>query len=214
MKGVKYGDYHTYDEFSLILTGKNLSTPSVKQYKVKLDGADGELDLTEYFGRINYENRKLTCSFETDLRGQEYYDMFDDLINKLQGRTMQIYLDEDPYFYLEGRLKINEFKSNEKIGKVVIEAECKPYKFEKIETRYEFVVEGTEMQIVLRNLTRKTEVEIEVITNSNIIVEYKDTTYSLSNGSYISDFLLEEGNNILKLNGNGTISFKYRRGKL
>lgn len=214
MKGVKYGDYHTYDEFSLILTGKNLSTPSVKQYKVKLDGADGELDLTEYFGRINYENRKLTCSFETDLRGQEYYDMFDDLINKLQGRTMQIYLDEDPYFYLEGRLKINEFKSNEKIGKVVIEAECKPYKFEKIETRYEFVVEGTEMQIVLRNLTRKTEVEIEVITNSNIIVEYKDATYSLSNGSYISDFLLEEGNNILKLNGNGTISFKYRRGKL
>lgn len=214
MKGVKYGDYHTYDEFSLILTGKNLSTPSVKQYVVQLDGADGVLDLTEYFGRINYENRKLTCTFETDLRGQEYYDTFDDLINKLQGRTMQIHLDEDPYFYLEGRIKINEFKSNEKIGKVVIEAECKPYKFENIITRNEFVVNGTEKEIVLRNLTRKTEVEIEVITSSNISVEYKDTTYSLGSGNYISDFLLDEGNNVLKINGNGTIAFNFRRGKL
>ena len=48
MKGVRFGDYHSYNDFSLILTSKTIGTPTPKTETIDIPGGDGVLDLTEF----------------------------------------------------------------------------------------------------------------------------------------------------------------------
>ena len=215
MKGVKFGNYHSYNDFSLILTSKSIQQPTIKTAYVDIEGGSGRLDLTEYFGQINYSNRKLSFTFETKLRRQEYYDMFEELSNAIHGRKLAIYLDEDEYFYFEGRVNVHEYKSSEKIGKVVIDVDCEPYKLEQYETNYQFNVSNSEIEGVLVNLRMGVTPQIEVVSSGSVTIKFNDLTYVLTNGIYtLPEVVLQEGNNIVKMSGNGQIRFKYRRGKL
>lgn len=208
MIGVKFGIYHSFDDFSLILTGTELAQPTAKTEYVDILGADGSLDLTEYFGDVKYSNRKLICYFETKLRSQAYYELFERISNELHGRRLTIVLDRDKDFYLMGRIYVHPYKSNEVTGAIVIEADCEPYKLELIETSYEYEVNGAR-EIALVNLkkqvTPKIEVEGSVQIEGNV----------LSSGTYtIPTLVLGQGTNILNVDGNGILRISYRRGKL
>ncbi|MBO7326491.1 MAG: hypothetical protein J6U74_03160, partial [Clostridia bacterium] len=65
MKGIKFGDYHSYDDFRLILASKEIGAPSVKTRKIEIEGADGDLDLTDFFGEPKYENVTHKFTFST-----------------------------------------------------------------------------------------------------------------------------------------------------
>ena len=62
MKGIKFGNYHSYEAFQLILASKTIGTPSPKTETIDIPGGDGVLDLTEYFGEPKYGNRKLSLA--------------------------------------------------------------------------------------------------------------------------------------------------------
>ncbi len=219
MKGVKFGNYHSYNDFALILQGKTIETPEAKTEYVDISGADGVLDLTEFFGDIKYKNRKLTFEFATKLRTQQFYELFEEVSNALNGKRMNIVLDENDYFYFVGRLQVNSYKSYEKLGTIVIEADCEPYKYEQIEMAKEYVLTGVETEAVLVNLKRRvapTMTISNIVEGSNVEITFENTTYKISsNGTFtLPELILKEGNNLIKLKGNATISFKYRRGKL
>ena len=215
MKGIIFGNYHSYDDFSLFLTGKVINLPRVKTEYVDIQGADGKLDLTEYFDEPKYENRKLTFSFETMLRGNEFYELYNEIANAIHGKRLNIVLDENSYFYFNGRINVNPYKSNEKIGKVVIDCDCDPYQMESIEIRNEFTLEGLEKEIVLVNLKKKVTPRVEVTTDSAITLTYGSNRDVLTSGTYtLPELMLVEGNNLLTISGTGTIAFTYRRGKL
>lgn len=44
MKGVTFGTYHSYDDFSLILTSKEIAAPKTKTVKIDVEGADGSIE--------------------------------------------------------------------------------------------------------------------------------------------------------------------------
>lgn len=50
MKGITFGTYHSYDDFNLLLTSKEVAAPKVKTIEIDVPGANGALDLTEFFG--------------------------------------------------------------------------------------------------------------------------------------------------------------------
>ena len=52
-KGVKFGEIHT-SSYGLVLSKKTIETPSPKLETVDIPGADGKLDMTEYFGDVKY----------------------------------------------------------------------------------------------------------------------------------------------------------------
>lgn len=215
MNGVRFGIYHSFDDFSIILITKTIETPKPKTEYVEIPGADEPLDYTEYFGDVKYSTRKLTFEFETKLRHLEFYDMFDEIKNALNGQRMKIYLDEDPLFYFDGRLQVNEYKSNEKIGKIVIEAECNPYKMENYETLSSFTLTGQAQQVDLINLRKRVVPQIIVETSESVSIEFGNNITELSSGTWtIPELELVEGYNHIILNGTGKISFNYRRGKL
>lgn len=130
MKGVKFGGIHSYNEWGLILSEKEIKSPKPKTTEIEIEGSDGVLDYTEFFGGVKYENRSLSFTFrKANIAPADFLALYSEVQNALHGKKMQVILDDDPEFYYYGRVSINEWKSNKRIGEIVIEVDAEPYKY-------------------------------------------------------------------------------------
>lgn len=68
MKGIMFGNFHSYDDLHLILTSKEIGSPAVKVNKIDVEGADSALDLTDFFGEPKYEDVTHKFEFSTIIR--------------------------------------------------------------------------------------------------------------------------------------------------
>ena len=56
MRGISFGGLHSYRDFGLLLVSVDLGSPAIKERKIEIEGADGSLDLTDFFGEAKYED--------------------------------------------------------------------------------------------------------------------------------------------------------------
>lgn len=215
---VYFDNYNSWTDFSLIRSGKTISAPEPKYIKVEVEGADGELDLTEYFGDIKYKNRKLSFNFSTQVRESEFLNLFSDIQNALHGKNMKIVLEEDPDFYYVGRITVNEWKSNKNVGEITIDCDVEPYKYKQYKTVYTFdLAENT--RYILPNL-RKQVVPTFTIS-APIQIVFEDSIFSIGEEGMteeqtyiIPELVLISGDNIIDFMGNGTVKVEYQEGGL
>lgn len=59
MRTVRFDGKDSWADFGLIRSGAEIEAPDPKTSTVDIDGADGVLDLTDYFGETLYKNRKI-----------------------------------------------------------------------------------------------------------------------------------------------------------
>lgn len=212
MKGIRFGNYHSYYDFSLILSQKTIGTPSPKTETIDIPGSDGVLDRTEYFGEVKYNNRKLSFEFSTMVPQEQFMDVFSEVQNALHGKKMNIVLDDDPGWYYIGRISVSEWKATKSIGKLTIDCDCEPYKNEMTETVVSTYVDGT-ASIGLYNERKR--VVPTITTASELLFRYEGTYYNPGSGTFtIPEIELKEGYNTIELTGVGSVSFAYRKGKL
>jgi phage-related protein len=213
MKGVKFGNYHSYYEWGLILSEKEIGSPKPKTKYVEVEGSDSVLDYTEYFGDVKYENRTLSFVFaKANIIPDGFLALFSVVQDALQGKKMQIILDDDPSHYYLGRVSINEWKSNKNIGEIVIECDCEPYKYKVAETVVTKAVTGSST-ITLNNSRKK--VVPKITTSAQMTISFNGYTGTFSAGTFtIPELELVEGANTVTVTGTGNISFVYREGRL
>ena len=120
--------YRSYDDLSLILNGKTIGAPAPKVLTVDIAGGDGVLDYTEYFGQTNYANRTLKFEFSLIDEPKLFLEQYSRIQNLLNGRKMKITLSDDSDWYYVGRVMVNDWESQKRIGKVVIDVDAEPYK--------------------------------------------------------------------------------------
>ena len=208
MKGIKFGNYHSYDDFNLILSQKTIGTPSPKTETIDIPGGDGVLDLTDFFGEVKYNNRNLSFEFSTIVPQAEFMNLFSTVQNALHGQKMQIVLDDDAEWYYIGRISVSEWKADRNIGKLTIDCDCEPYKIKNSETVVAVEVSG-EITAILPN-SNKTVVPTIDITGE-ISLTYGTNFYTLSAGRYdLPAVRLLKGENAVLLSGAGTATFLYR----
>lgn len=215
MKGITFGDLHSYKDLSLILTSKTIGSPQAKTNTVDIPGGDGSIDLTDYFGEIYYYNRTLTFEFSTIIPQKDFLELFSKIQNALHGKKIKVILDEDDEFYYYGRISVDEWKSNKRIGKIVIEVDAEPYKYKVYKTSIIQDVSGT-AEAVLVNL--KKSVVPKITTTSDVTIVLGNTEFTLGAGTYepenIPEFILKEGNNIITITGTSIVTFEYQEGEL
>jgi hypothetical protein len=212
IKGVKFGDYHSWDDLSLILGSKEIESPEPKTMYIDIPGADGSLDLTEYFGEVNYKNRKLSFVFSTIVPQNEFLELFSEIQNLLNGQKLQIIIDDDPDFYYIGRISISPWKVNKSVGELTIEADCEPFKYKLNKTIIKQAVTGSK-EIVLNNLRKR--VNPLVIVDSQMSIQFGNNTFTVSAGTYtFPELYLKPGKNVLTVTGTGNITFEYQEGGL
>ena len=208
MKGIKFGNYHSYDDFNLILSQKTIGAPSPKTETIDIPGGDGVLDLTDFFGEVKYNNRELSFEFSTMVPQAQFMDLFSAVQNALHGQKMQIVLDEDAGWYYIGRITVSEWKAEKSIGKLTIDCDCEPYKIRVEETVVAVEVNG-DTSAILQN-SNKTVVPTIDITGE-ISLTYGTNFYTLSEGRYdLPAVRLAKGENTVLLSGTGTATFTYR----
>lgn len=215
MKGIKFGNYHSYDDLRLIMAPKEIGSPSVKTRKIEIEGADSDLDLTDFFGEPKYENVTHKFTFSTMEPQNKFLEQFSRIKNALHGKKVRVILDDDPLFYYVGRLHVSSFTNEKGIGTVSIEADCEPYKYKLAKTVYSKAVNGTET-IKLTNSRKRAVPEIFIETAGSLNIVYQQSyIWDLGSGSYtLPELELVEGENSITVTGTGTITFTWQEGSL
>lgn len=212
MKGVKFGNYHSWDSFQLILSQKIIGTPTPKVNQIEIEGGDGVLDLTDFFGGVKYGNRELSFEFSTVVPPSEFMELFTRVQNALHGQKMQIILDDEPNVFYQGRIEVDKWKAQKNIGSIVIDVDAEPFKQE--------IGVSSLQQRVTSNATlnlpnTRMPVVPTITTTSEFLISYGGYNDVYSAGTFtIPELELTEGNNQIYVEGSGTITFVYRRGWL
>lgn len=213
MKGLYFDDLHSFEEFSLYLISKEIGAAEVKTEYVEVLGADGQLDLTEAFGEVKYKDRKLKFTFSTMETGADWVTVYSNVLNSLHGRKKKITLDDDPDYYYLGRIKVSEYQSSKRIGTIVIEITCEPYKYKQSKTVISRVINGTSTIDFYNG--RKT-VAPTFITTAAVQIIQGAKTYSIAgSGTYDElGIVFKQGINTLTFSGTTTITIEYQEGDL
>ena len=215
MKGIMFGNYHSWNDFQLILASKTIGTPSPKTETIEIPGGDGVLDLTEFFGETKYDNRNLSFEFSSMVNPSEFMTLFSTVQNALHGKKMTITLDDDPDWYYIGRISVSEWKADKNIGKLVVDCDCEPYKYQIRTTTVTKSISGTST-ITLPNSRKRVVPTVKVTSSSGLTMTFgSGKVWNLSSGSYLLPELeLVEGDNLVTVTGTGSITFTYTQGKL
>lgn len=213
MKGVTFGSYHSFNSWGLILQSKEIKAPEPKINQIDIEGGDGVLDLTDYFGDVKYKNRSLSFQFvKPGIEQASFLALFSQVQNLLHGKKMQIILDDDSANYYAGRVTINEWKSDKNLGTIAIEVDAEPYKYKLNETVVSMPISGSST-ITLANSRKR--VVPSITTDAEFTIAFGDYSGVFSAGTFmIPELELEEGNNTVTVTGTGNISFRYQEGGL
>ena len=212
MKGIRFGDMHSWDDLKMILNSKEMGAPGVKSKKLDIEGADSSLDLTDFFGEPKYEDVTHKFQFSTIVPYAEFMTLYSKIKNAIHGKKMRVILDDDPLFYWMGRCYVSGFTNEKNIGQISVECDCEPYKYKLTKTVYSQAVSGT-TAISLTN-GRKRAVPL-ITTTAPMTIEYNGGSFTNSAGTYtIPEIELTHGVNTLTVTGTGTISFEWQEGDL
>lgn len=232
MDGVTFGTKHSYRDWGLLLKSRPvISPPSPKTVYVDIPGSDGVIDLTESLtGDVKFDNRTIKCEFVVLDARNKWSNIYSEIMDYLHGQRMKIRFDEDPTYYYEGRLQVNEWKSDKVTSTIVIEGEVEPYKMEMFSSledwewdsfnfengvirEYKDLEVNGSLKVVIPG-KRMTVVPIITISTA-MTVAFEGQTYDLSKGdNEVPEIQIVEGENILIFSGYGTVSINYRGGSL
>lgn len=213
MNGVKFGNYHSYVDFGLILSTKTIGAPPAKTNVIDIPGADGVLDLTDYFGETTYNNRILSFQFRTIAEMSEFPNLFSTIQNAIHGKKLKIVIDGDEDFYYIGRVNVNEWKSNGRVGLIVVDCDCEPYKYKKYKTIVNTSIVSS--GIVMYENMRKSVVPI-IKTDAGMTLRFGDLTTVLEGaGTYtIPGIVFRHGKNAIEYTGTANVEVEYQEGGL
>lgn len=231
MIGVLIGEKHTYNDWGLILTSKAISPPAPQLHMVSVPMRDGSIDLTETLTEdVKYSDRTITLNFAVVDPRNTWTSKISEIANYLHGKRFRIVCDDDVAFYYVGRVEINNWASDSRIGNLVIECTVEPFKYDLqssavdwewdvfdfedgiINETGELIVDGTR-DITL--ICRRKRMFPTFTASSAMTVTFDGETYNLKAGSQkVYDIFFCEGENQLTFKGNGTISIDYIGGSL
>ena len=213
MNGIHFGTYHSWDDFSLILQPNweiEAAQPKIEQ--LDIPGGDGVLDFTEAFGGIKYKNRKLTFPFKAFVPRSLFWTLFSTIQNTINGQYMKIVIDSDPDLYYMGRITVDKWKADQNIGSITVECNCEPYKYKQYKTiRTEIIT--TSGTIIYVN--SRMPVIPKFTLSAAAVIAYNGTQYALNAGETTTgEIVFREGNNVLTVTGDTTITVEYQEGSL
>lgn len=210
------GKFNTWHDWRCTVTAKNVPPAEPKTNYVTIDGAHGSLDLSEALtGEPVYGDRTVTASFMcSEGTHREREALLRQIRTALHGRKVPIVEPDDPDHFFLGRVKIVEPVNNLAFMTFSIEATCDPWRYAVNETNRAVTVNGSSVDLVIRNEGDKTLCPI-VNVNGSVVLSFMEKTTELEPGSYkITDLRLEHGPNVVTISGSGTVIFTYQEAVL
>lgn len=212
MKGVNFGDTHSYYDLNLILSECSISPAKPKTNYIDIPGADGSIDLTEALGDVKYNDRTGSLVFSV-LPSDDFEEKKSEISNFLNGKHFdKITLDKDPDWYYVGRCSVNDYKSDKMQRQIIVDLVLHPFKYAQEEKRFVHNTANAEMTFNVNGLS-----VIPMISNSSsdISITLNGATYLLSAGkNKYQDICLKPGENVVYKSGGHLVTFIFRERSL
>lgn len=231
MRGITFEGKHSYKDFGLtIAPGRNIGNPSKIKRKERVPFSNKIYDFSGIYGDQEYEERPLTYTFNiiADKKVQLSF-IKTEALNWLMGSSGKVKLMDDAipgYYFLAEVENGPDFDENEADGALTVEFTAYPYKVSEHEEgsdiwddfnflldyaqETEFTIRGSK-QVVLYN-PGAAIARPRMQASAAMQITKGGTVYFVPTGeSHSPDFILNKGENILSISGNGTISFHFRK---
>lgn len=203
----KYSD----DDFNLHLEPVNIPFPVPKTKFIEKEFGDGSIDLTEASGKVFYKDRNFQLTFIADNKVM-YMDKMNKLSSFIHGKELKMTFWFDPEYYYVGRATINQYKSNNYIGSIVVNVQTRPYKYKK-EVTVQIDKITNERVVVYKN--GRMDVVPTFKSTAEINFEYLGNHYSLGTSeTMFPNIVFTEGDNVIKWTGNAEVTVSYQEGML
>lgn len=229
--GVMLSEKHSYRDYGLILSEKDMGAPEARTNLVDVPMRDGSIDMTDTLAKgIKYKDRKIKLTFYFPGSREQWADKMSELQNALNGQRMKLIFDDDLAYFYEGRLSVNEWQSVGNAGKIVIDAVCDPFKYDLTSSAADWewdtfdfetgiINEGGNIEVngtaAIYIIGRKKRSYPIITASAAMTVTFDGETYNLAAGeNKVYDIVLLEGENEFIFNGNGIVSVDYIGGSL
>ena len=230
MIGVTIGEKHTFKDWGIILSSKEISPPEPQINRIDVPLRDGSIDLTESVTEdIKFKDRTITLNF-TVLDHTKWTATVSEIQNYLHGKQLKIVFDDDLAFYYYGRVSVNTWATEKNIGSLVVECQVEPFKYDVFSSAVDWEWDVFDLEEGIINETGELIVNGEttislicrrkrmfpIFTASEpMTVKYDDEIFHLAAGEQkLYGLFLCEGVNELTFNGNGTVAIDYKGGSL
>ena len=202
-----------YEDWNIVLVKSDIPLPAIKTSTVDVKGSDGVLDLSDILtGDIKYKNRTVKLTFEL-LNDVDYNILISKISNYLHGKNITFVISTDDQYYYTGRASINSWECNKRQGKIVISVDCNPYKLSVRESIITVILNNETKVITLKN--QRKLICPDLFVSGAISLLINSVEYALQEGEQqLLNFMLHEGDNIVKFKGTGTVKITYRMGCL
>lgn len=218
---VRFGDKDSYKDYGLVATSKLVVNPPSPIFEfLEVPGKNGQIDMSDVLtGEIIYSNR--VGDFDFVVTKGNFEETYLRVLNELHARKMMIVLSEDPTFYYEGRISINNVKTDKNYNYISISYNLQPFKFYfseegLLEESISVVATGIDKTVVIKGESKNVIVpNIDVIEIGEIGfgVRFDGVSFSLSKGiNRFVDIRLQGSNATLVFYGKGRATIRYRRG--
>lgn len=121
---------NTWDDWHLIPSQRpDMASPQPVTNFVNIPGSNVPIDMTTYLtGDVIYQMRSGSWSFYVDNDHENWITIRDKIMSFLHGQRMKCVMEDDPFFYYEGRFSLNEYKSQPSFSTITINYTVNPYR--------------------------------------------------------------------------------------
>lgn len=233
MIGIEYVDFdgvRTDKDWGLKLLSVRISPPEIKTKSIDVPGIDGEIDLSEIFGDVRYQNRSIEYVFDAACDLSAWPALTSEIANYLHGRKRKAINGFDRSFYWVGRFEVDTQKSDCFMSKITITGNVDPYKYDiedgseswkwdPFSFRTGIIRNYSKRQIngsgTITIIGRRKRVNPTIITDAEMTVACEGQVISLQPGATVAyELQLGEGRHDLTFTGTGTVTVLYRGGSL
>lgn len=215
-----FGTYDTAETGLWTLAAWELTTPELQTNYVDVPGRrGGPLDLSTALtdGEPMYSTRELEVVLESSEGTRlEREARINDMINKLDGYSMNIVLPDDSKHYLVGRVTVRKEYNDNAHARVEVAAVCEPWRYKTTESVITLTA-GSAQAVMLENTGRMHVVPVVVVsgTDASVALTYSGYKWTLSAGAYqLPDLVVPPGGKALSYSGTGTVKITYREAVL
>ena len=188
---------NTWDDLHLIPSSRpTFSSPEVIARTIYIPGTNGILDISDAFtNTVMFNNREGSFEFIVMNDYEAWQHLYSKIMNRLHGRRVKILYEDDPYFYYQGRITVNEWRSEPDFSRIVLDYSIDPYKYSLTSSLEDWLWDPFDFEVgVVREYGN---IEVESSTDISITVIggrlYLSPVFRIKSGAHDLSVSINDG---------------------
>ena len=194
----------------------NFPAPQSQSNTIVVPGRNSPIRYTEALGRVSYQPRSFDITLSMLGAREKFNQMSEQIVNRFAGRLVDVILSEEPALYCVGTLEITPgYDPLTHKGQLAISStDGDAYRYHTTET---VVIQNGNGTAVLTNdfmpAVPTVSVTEETTLKWQVGTEKKKKTVSAGTWTF-PELELVQGENEIEITTGGTVTFRYREGRL